>query len=295
MHLQHLDTLRLIVELGSFTRAAQAQNVTQSTVSMRIAQLEEQFGTRLLDRRGRSIELTAAGEKVFTYANDIHLLSAALQKELAQPETVAGTIRIGIAELLAPVWMPELVGRLNQQFPNIQVEIEVGLSNPMYDLVRRQSLDVCFHPVADQLGPDLELTLLGNVQYAFLASPRLKLGERRLRPADLNNVPIITFGPDSVISEIQARWLAQAPATTFDFKSSNSMEVAAGLVRSGLGISFLPAKPYEPDIQCGTMQLLTVVKPPPRVPFYAIRTKANQTSVTRKTIEIALSIEGLSR
>jgi DNA-binding transcriptional LysR family regulator len=287
MNLQQLDTLRAVAQLGSFTRAAEFQNVTQSTVSMRIAQLEEEFETKLLERSKRSILLTDSGQVFLHYANSIHDLTNDLKEKLACPEPLAGTIRIGVAELLAPGWMPKLVDKLNQQFPKLEVDIEVGLSNQMYDLVRNGALDVCFHPVLEQLDHELDLTLLGKVHFGFLASPRMELPNRKLRPNDLIKFPIISFGPDSVLSAIQARWLAKAVGKTFDAKRSNSMEVTAGLVRSGLGISFLPVTHYRQDIRDRTMREVNVSKPPPNIPFYAIRAKSNMSSLIQQTIEIA--------
>jgi DNA-binding transcriptional LysR family regulator len=287
MTLQQLESLKTIARLGSFSLAAQLQHVTQSTVSMRIAQLEEELGVKLFNRTKRSVLLTRSGHQVLAYAETILGLTTELKETLACPDVMSGTIRIGVAELLALTWLPRMVTQLTQQYPKIEIDIDVGLSSQMYDQVRAGQLDVCFHPAPEPLGSEFDLTLLGGVQFAFLASPRLELPKRRLSPKDLIDSPIISLGPGSILSDIQADWFARDKAIPVDLKRSNSMEVAAGLVRSGLGISLLPVTYYQSDIRRGDLVQLNVSKPPPHIPFYAVRAKSNQSPLVLRTTEIA--------
>jgi DNA-binding transcriptional LysR family regulator len=114
MTLLQLETFRLIAETGSFTRASQILNTTQSTVSMRIAQLERELGVQFLDRSKRAIRLTSIGRNLRRYAEEFHTLTNALKQDIANPETTPGVIKIGVAELIALTWLPQLVGELNR-------------------------------------------------------------------------------------------------------------------------------------------------------------------------------------
>ena len=73
---------------------------------------------------------------------------------------------------------------------------------------------------------------------------------------------------------------------------SNSMEISAGLARSGLGVALLPIQYYADDIAAGKLRCLDVDPPLLQVPFYGIHTIANYSPVIRKVIEIAENIEG---
>lgn len=262
MNLQQLETFRLVAELGSFTRAARTLNSTQPTVSMRIAQLERELDVQLLDRSKRAVRLTSYGRNLLRYADDFHQLTIDLRRNISNPETLSGVIRIGVAELIALTWLPELVAELNRQYPKLEIEIEVGLSGSMYERVHNAKIDVCLHPATEPLDPGLKTTLLGKVRFAFMASPRLELPDRRLRPEDLAKWPLISLGPDSILAEIQERWFAGSGLRFVNLKRSNSMEVSAGLVRSGLGIPLLPAAYYADAARAGGLRVLDVVPHP---------------------------------
>ncbi|MFT6581395.1 MAG: DNA-binding transcriptional LysR family regulator [Alphaproteobacteria bacterium] len=290
MTLLQLETFRLIAETGSFTRASQILNTTQSTVSMRIAQLERELGVQLLDRSKRAIRLTSIGRNLRRYAEEFHTLTNALKRDIANPETTPGVIKIGVAELIALTWLPQLVGELNRQYPKLDVEIDVGLSGNMYERVLRGEIDICLHPAEIPLDPALKSTLLGNVKFAYMASPRLNLPVRRLRPRDLIKTPLISFGPASMLSETQERWFTKSGARSINFKWSNSMEVCAGLVRSGLGISFLPKNYYAADAQAGHLRVLDVTPAPAPIPFFAIHTANNTSRLVTKIVDIAKNV-----
>lgn len=290
MTLLQLETFRLIAETGSFTHAGQILNTTQSTVSMRIAQLERELGVQLLDRSKRAIRLTSIGRNLLRYAEEFHTLTNELKRDIANPETTPAVIRIGVAELIALTWLPRLVSELNRQYPKLDVQIDVGLSGNMYERVMRAEIDICLHPAEIPLDAALKTTLLGNVNFAYMASPHLDLPDRRLRPSDLIKSPMISFGPASIISETQERWFAKCGARSINFKWSNSMEVCAGLVRSGLGISFLPTNYYAADAQAGRLTVLDVAPLPAPIPFFAIHTVSNTSPLVAKIVEFAKNV-----
>ncbi len=287
MNFQQLETFRAIAACGSFTQAAQLLNTTQSAVSIRIAQLERELGATFLDRSKRTIRLTPAGKDLLGYADEIHRLTAEMKQTIGNPETTPASIRVGVAELVALTWLPRLVAELNQQYPKLEVQIEVGLSGNMFSRVLGAEIDICLHPAILPLASGLSATLLGKVRFAYMASPRIELPKRRLKPGDLAKMPLISFGPDSMIAETQARWFADASAAAVNLKQSNSMAVSAGLVRSGLGISFLPEQYYASDAKDGALRALNVTPRPSPIPFFAIHNTSNTAPLIAKIVEIA--------
>lgn len=270
MNLQQLETFRLVVKLGSFTRAAQALNATQSTISMRIAQLEASLDQQLLDRSKRAVRLTDAGRNLLRYAEQFYRLTEDMKQNIAPAHWTTGLVRIGVAELIALTWLPQLVAKLNKLYPKLEIDIEVGLGGSMYERVRGGELDVCLHPIDQRSVDGIDMAPLGKIRFAFMASPRLDLPARRLRPADVAKWPLISFGPESVLSDMVDGWFAKAGCRPAALKRSNSMEVSAGLVRSGLGVSLLPASYYMDDAQSDRLRVLNVTPKLPPIPFYAI-------------------------
>ena len=106
MNLRRIETFYWAAKLGSFSAAADRLNATQSTVSVRIQDLEREFGFTLFDRGRRGARLTAKGREVMRYAEDMLRLSAEMRERLAGSETMPGVLRIGVVEMISVTWLP---------------------------------------------------------------------------------------------------------------------------------------------------------------------------------------------
>jgi DNA-binding transcriptional LysR family regulator len=84
MDLRHLLTFRTVVDKGSFSQAAEELEVSQPAVSFQIRSLEERLGHRLLDRSGRRVTVTEAGEVVYRYARRMIGLEAEMEREVGE-------------------------------------------------------------------------------------------------------------------------------------------------------------------------------------------------------------------
>ena len=101
MDLRHLVTFRTVVDKGSFSQAAEELEVSQPAVSFQIRSLEERLGQRLLDRSGRRVSVTEAGEVVYRYARRMIGLEAELEREMGE---IGTRIALGASERDI-VWM----------------------------------------------------------------------------------------------------------------------------------------------------------------------------------------------
>ena len=109
MEFQQLRYLCAIADTGSFSRAAEHCHVAQPSLSQQISKLEDELGTKLFDRLGRSIRLTDAGRTFLPHAR-----SVLHQTELARNEVdggrrdARGTVTVGVIPTIAPYYMPAL-------------------------------------------------------------------------------------------------------------------------------------------------------------------------------------------
>ncbi|USG62588.1 LysR family transcriptional regulator [Sneathiella marina] len=287
MNLQQLETFRWVVALGSFTKAARKLNTTQSTISMRISELENELGVQFLDRTKRQVKLTRSGVELLEYATNIHAEVTALKAKVASPETMTGSIKIGAAELVALTWLPDLVAKLSHLFPNIDIELEVGLAGDIREKTVSGDTDLGIVPGDGDFAKGIEAIPLGKIRFAFMASPKLEVRQRELTPKDLEDWPLISLGPNSILSDLQENWFRAHDAQPQKQDRTNSMEVSAGLVRSGLGVSLLPVNYYSEDVQLDRMRILKTKPALPPIPFYSIFATANNSPLIQKTIEIA--------
>ena len=122
-----LDTDQLrsfvsIVDTGSFTRAAERVNKTQSAVSMHIKRLEEQLGRALFLKQGRGVRLSDDGEKLIDYARQMLQIEAAAFASVSR-KALAGRIRLGIPDDYAESFLPQILTRFICRHPLVELSV----------------------------------------------------------------------------------------------------------------------------------------------------------------------------
>lgn len=143
MLLRHIRYLLAVVEHGNFTRAAEALYVSQPTLSQQIKQIEELLGTQLLDRSGRTVHTTDAGQVYIDYARRaLRELDAGRRAIHDVRDLTRGTLRLATTPTFTSYLVGPLIARFNQRYPNIALRIiempldaiEVALSEDHVDL-----------------------------------------------------------------------------------------------------------------------------------------------------------------
>lgn len=109
MELKYLNTFRMIVEEGGFSKAAERLNYTQSTITFQIGQLERELSVRLFEKIGRRMVLTKAGEDLLPYVDEVLSSIDRLQNFRNDLAECRGTLRIGVGETLLYSHMPAVL------------------------------------------------------------------------------------------------------------------------------------------------------------------------------------------
>lgn len=115
------------VEYGSFTKAAEILHYTQSGISRMIMDLEKEWNITLLERSKKGVKLTSDGMKLFPYAKRLCSEYQRLQMQLENINGIqTGIIRIGTISSVAAHWLPNIIKRFKQDYPNIEYELLLG-------------------------------------------------------------------------------------------------------------------------------------------------------------------------
>ena len=115
-----------VVESGGFTEAARRLNMPVSTVSRRVAELEDQLGLRLLERSTRSVRLTEVGAEVLDHARRVAELGETLNNlALTQSSNVTGSLRLSAPPSVSETLLSPLVGAFQSAHPNVRVQVLV--------------------------------------------------------------------------------------------------------------------------------------------------------------------------
>jgi DNA-binding transcriptional LysR family regulator len=143
MELRHLRYFLAVAESLSFTRAAVALNVTQPTLSQQIRQLEDGVGCALLDRVGRHVRLTAAGDVFREHAQRVLNEIDAAENALAELQgLMRGTLRIGVFQSFNSSLLPPILGAFSEAYPDIRVVVRQLPTREMEAHLVRGDLDL---------------------------------------------------------------------------------------------------------------------------------------------------------
>lgn len=187
-----LQAFLWVAKLGGFHKAAAQLNITQPAVSQRLAQLEDQLGVKLIARTRRSLACTQKGLDLLAHVEQILTLHDAMRHAIAAPESVHGTLRLGVSETIVHTWLQDFMRALNDRHPHLAVEIDAGASPELEDKLLAREIDLGFLALP-LTHANLEVLGLGSFAMGFVASPRLQLGGRRVPLERLAQHPIITF------------------------------------------------------------------------------------------------------
>lgn len=143
MDLRQLEIFCKVIELGSFSKAGEAIYLTQPTISEHIKSLEDHLGARLLDRMGREVIPTKAGEILYRYAKKIlelrveaeHVLENFLGK-------IAGEITIGGSNIPGEYVLPYLLSKFKDNYPNISICLRIGDTKEIIDQVLDSRIEI---------------------------------------------------------------------------------------------------------------------------------------------------------
>lgn len=137
--------LQKIVEMGSFSKAAQALGYTQSAMSQMVASLEEEWSIKLLNRSRTGAKLTIEGAELYPYIERTIFQYCAMQekaKEIQGLET--GTIRMGTLASISAHWMPSLLKEFKQKYPQVEFVIHQGDYTSIRDWIKTGAIDFGF-------------------------------------------------------------------------------------------------------------------------------------------------------
>lgn len=286
MNFKQLEAFYWIAKLGSFRAAAQRLNATQSTISMRIFHLEKELGLALFDRSHRKVRITQKGRSLVDYAERAIRLSSGILLSIGDQSAYVGTVKLGVAELIALSWLPDLVGKLNTRYPRLTVVLEVDLTANLRRKLEAGEVDIVLIP-GPVTAPGLCAEHLGDVEYKWMGSPGLGLPSSELTPRDLQKWPIVTLPMQSNLYTEIDDWFRANNAQASRVDICNSLNIVAAMTAAGLGISLLPPDYYHDWIAAGRMQVLNTVPPVNTIEYYALYAKGDHAPLVETVARLA--------
>ncbi|HEP9920912.1 TPA: transcriptional regulator CynR, partial [Pseudomonas aeruginosa] len=240
MLLRHLRYLLAVAEHRNFTRAAEALHVSQPTLSQQVRQLEEQLRVQLLDRSGRSVRPTDAGELYLLHARRALRELEAAQRAIHEVRDLSrGRLRLGMAPTFTCYLVGALVDPFNQRYPGIELSLEE---------LPQDALEAAL--IDDRLDLGVAFSEPGSVeidsQPLYLERLGLVLGAEHpaadapLAAAALAELPLALLRDDFATRRHIDAYLRQQGVTARVALEANSISAIVDVVRRGRLASILP-------------------------------------------------------
>ncbi|MCH9782731.1 MAG: LysR family transcriptional regulator [Gammaproteobacteria bacterium] len=231
-----------VAESGSFSTAAERLFLTQPAVSKRIAQLEQQLGTRLFDRVGRRIRLTEAGEALLPRARQVLLDLEDMGRAISNlTGTVSGTLRIGTSHHIGLHRLPPVLRRFSREYPDVKLDIHFIDSEEAWEAVLHGDLEMGVVTLPPQPDPRLHSQAVWQDPLVFMAAPEHPLARLdRVTLETLTGYSAILPSPVTFTRRIVESLFEEQALTLNISMSTNYLETIHMMVSIGLGWSVLP-------------------------------------------------------
>jgi DNA-binding transcriptional LysR family regulator len=216
-------------------------NLTQPAVSQQLKELESRLGVSLLERIGRRVQLTSAGQEMLLHARDLLDRARIAEEAMARyRHGRLGRVRLGADGTLCAFVLPPILRALLTAHPDLEPVIEAGPSPVLAHKVVANELDIAFTAKPPVIEPILEVETIVSDELLAFWPDTLGAAPERVTPQSLDGRPFVGFSPGNMTYDLVQHWFdaggaRPSPVMYFDM----GMTIAA-IVAAGLGAAILP-------------------------------------------------------
>ena len=289
---RQLATFHTVARLGSVSAAAEEMHLTQPAVSIQIGVLEASAQTPLLQRNGRGIRLTEAGELLAAYAGRILDLWREAGEEMATLQGVfSGTLRVG-AVTTAEYLLPPLLVTFANQNPKVKVKLQVGNRDEIVRMLAGQEIDVAImgRPPAEL---KTDSSAFARHPMAFLAAPNHPLmHEPKLGIESLGTAHILVRERGSGTRTTVERIFKDAGLHLRIGSEMSSNEAIKQMCAAGFGVAFLSLHACVLELETHRLAMLPMADHPIERDWYVMHLAAKPLPGVAGAFEQFLRVHG---
>lgn len=238
---RQLRYLVALAEHGHFGRAAAACNVTQSTLSAGLKELEATLGVTLVERTRRSVLVTTLGQQVVQRARRVLAETEDLVAVArAGRDPLAGRLRLGVIPTIGPYLMPRALARLKRAFPKLQLYLREEQTAPLLEKLAGGELDLALIALPYQTG-EIETMEIGADEILLAAPaghPLAKLS--RVNHATLRDEPLLLLEDGHCLRDQALAACQLAGVGRNEVFQGTSLRTLVQMAANGLGLTLIP-------------------------------------------------------
>jgi len=258
MDFDQLVTFVEVARLRSFSRAGQKVFRSQSAVSAQIRQLEQEYGEKLLDRAGKSVRLTPAGEVLFEYAwRLLTLHNESLRAVADQASAPRGVLALGANEATCLYVLPEIFEAYHRLYPAVQISIYRNFSHKILQRVEDGTIDVGIATLPVK-SPSLRVHPVFRDRIMLMTSPGNPLAKMKaVRTSEIARQPLI-FPKTGSTRQLLDKLFRPYCSTLRVTMELPSVGMIKRFVAAGLGVSLISASFAREEVRAGQVKLVPI-------------------------------------
>src|SRR5436305_7314809 len=256
-----MDTRQLaafceVVDRKSFSQAAERLGVTQPAVSLQVRSLEKRLGTKLLDRSGRRVEPTEAGQRLYRAAQRMLAVEGQLIEELSGDDGVLrGELVLGASTGPGGTVVPVLLGEFQREHPELSVSLSISYTNRVIEQVADRELELGIVGAAPRhRGVVFEPLFRDEVILAV--PPGHPFAGKQISVEDLRGEPVILMQEGAGVRQVIEDELRRGPVRLRDLDVRLELglqESVKSAVAAGYGVTFISRSGVEAELEAGTL------------------------------------------
>lgn len=267
MNTRFVETFVLLARIGSVRRVAERVHATPGAISMRVRALETELGVTLFDWDRKTLQLTADGQRLLRYAENLVDATRAIERIAKAPGEAGGRVKVGVNETVVHTFLPEMMKALAAAMPGVEVDLTVDLTVHLAEQLMRGDQDFVIRVAGANDNPFIVTETLMELPVHWIARKGLVPARDTLRK--VLDKQLLTQMRGS-LPYTEAVNLARQLAATHgmsanDLRISGSPSLAAlvSLVREGVGVAIVPGLLVREHLERGELVDLTLPAPPP--------------------------------
>lgn len=241
MELRNLITFIHVAELGSFTKAAEQLDYSQSTVSFQIKQLEEELECLLFERINHTITLTQRGEELVSYAHRVRELTDEFKQNLTEDGETEGHIRIVTPDSVCEEMIYSHYIDFHSKYPGISVKFTTADTSVMFDMLDHNEADLIITLDRHSYRKDYVIAKEQQLSMHFVTSSKSKFaGKKALSIRDIANEPFILTEYGQGYRQVFDRELAKRSIDITPVLEIGRTDIITSVLAQSNMISYLP-------------------------------------------------------
>ena len=258
MDFDQLITFLEVAKQGSFSRAGEKVFRSQSAVSAQIRQLEQEYGDRLLDRSGKTVKLTPAGQVLFEYAERLKSLrDESLMAVADHGRTPRGTLLIGANEATCLYVLPDVFAEYCRLYPGVQISIYRNFTYKIVEKLENGAIDVGIVTLPIK-SPSLKVQPIFRDKLMLMVSPQNPLAKHKIVPvSEIAKHPLL-FPKTGHTRRLLDRLFRSQNAEVQIRMELPSVGMIKNFVAADLGVSLVSAAFARDDVAAGRVKLIEI-------------------------------------